>query len=357
MNLVSGIMQMIAPAIIDKIASSLGINSTIARTAISYALPAILGGFATKAATPAGARDLFSAVTSADAGLFGNIDKVLGGAGKDALISNGSSMLSNLLGAGTVGNITTALSKNTSIGAGPASMLLPLVGQLALSGIAKSAPGLDASSLATLLSSQQANIRAAMPGTPNVEPTRTVNAPTQEPARAGGGFGKWVIPLIVAAGALWYFLQQNKAPETAVAPDAPAATEAAPAAPAATTEATPAAPAAPAAAGLVIDGVDVGQTLTTTIGGLQSTLAGVTDAATATAALPKLQEQAKAVEGLAGTAAKLDMTQKTMLGTLISTALPPLRAAADKALATQGVGDVLKPVVDGIFAKIEGMAK
>jgi hypothetical protein len=386
MNLVSGIMQMISPAIIDKIASSLGINSTIARTAITYALPAILGGFATKAATPTGARDLYNAVSSADTGLFSNMDKVMGGAGKDALISNGTSMLNNLLGSGTVNNITSALSKNTGIGAGAAAMLLPLAGQMALSGIAKAAPGVDASGLATLLSSQQANLRAAMPGTPNMDTSRTGNAPVQEPARAAGGFGKWVIPVVVAAGALWYFLQQGKLPETPVAteqtttapattteatPAAPAATTeatpAAPAAPAATTEATPAVPAAPAATteatpavpggALVVDGVDVGQTLTKTMGDLQTTLSGVTDVATATAAVPKLQEQAQALEGLAGSAGKLGMMQKTALGAMINTALPPLRAAADKVTAMPGVGDVIKPVIDGIFVKIEALAK
>jgi hypothetical protein len=56
MNIVSMAMQYLSPMIIDKLATSLGINSTIARTAIGAILPSILGGIvgkATASKTPA----------------------------------------------------------------------------------------------------------------------------------------------------------------------------------------------------------------------------------------------------------------------------------------------------------------
>ena len=55
MNIVSTIMQMLAPVIINKIAASLGVNQGLAGKAIAAIVPAILAGLAGKAATSAGA--------------------------------------------------------------------------------------------------------------------------------------------------------------------------------------------------------------------------------------------------------------------------------------------------------------
>lgn len=339
MNLVSTIMQMVTPMIIDKVAGAVGINSSMAKTAISYALPAILGAFGSKAATPAGAKDLFSAVSSADSGLFGNLDKMLGGAGKDQLVSNGSSVLNSLLGGNGVSAITNALTQKAGIGGTAASMLVPLVGQMALSGLAKSSAGMDASGLANMLTSQAGNFKSALGETTSsyTEAARTAAAPAQ--ASGAGGLIRWLIPLAAALAALWYFLGSGGTPTK-------------------TTEMKPAETTAPAATGgIVVDGVNVTDTLTKTMGDLTTTVATMTSAETATAALPKLQEAGKAIDGLTAVAGKMDATQKTAIGGLISTALPLLKAAADKALANAGVGDIAKPVLDGLYTKIEALAK
>jgi hypothetical protein len=70
-----------------------------------------------------------------------------------------------------------------------------------------------------------------------------------------------------------------------------------------------------------------------------------------------LEESVKAVDGLSTIATKFSAEQKTLVGTLISAAMPALRAAADKALAINGVGAIAKPLVDGLLGKIEMMAK
>lgn len=154
--------------------------------------------------------------------------------------------------------------------------------------------------------------------------------------KSGLNWLMWLIPLIIVAGALWYFLGREATP--------PVTTTG--------TETTP-----PAVTEILVDGVDIGKQVTTTLDGLKTSLNGITDVATAQAALPKLQEAATAVDGISGTMAKLPAEQKTALAALVAAALPAIKEAANKVLAIQGVADVAKPVVDGLIAKLEALAK
>jgi Bacterial protein of unknown function (DUF937) len=335
MNLVSTILSMATPVVIDRIAAALGINSALARTAINFALPAILGSMASKAATPAGARDLMGAVQSADTGLFGNLESALGGSGKDALLSNGTSMLNKILGGSEVNALTSSLASKTGLGSGAAAMLLPLVGQMAVSGIAKAAPGLDASGLAKMLASQQGNLSSAA-GTVSSAAKSTTSAA----APAAANYMKWLVPLAVAAAALWYFMGSSPKVVSDVAK---------PAAPAATTVATP--------ASLTVDGVDISKTVTDSMGTLTTTLGTITNADTATAALPKITAVGTSLDGLSAVTSKLSADQKTMLGTLITAGMPALKAAADKVLGDSAIAAIAKPAIDGVMAKIQALAK
>lgn len=333
MSLVSEIMRYATPLLVDRVAAAVGVNSSIARMALTYAVPAILNAFAGKAST-AGASALLGAVQKADPNMLGSLESLLGGAGKDQLVKSGGSVLGSLLGQGGVDNIIGSLAKNAGIGSGAAAALLPIVGQMALGGLAKNAAGLDASGLANMLASQKSSFDAAMPSA--VSDTVRTAAPQ---AAGGMGLTKWLVPLAAVLAALWYFMSG--------APQQMAPTE----------QAKPAETAAPAAGAIVVDGVDVTGTLTKTMGDLTNSIAGITDAASATAALPKFETASKSVDSLSAVAGKLDAGQKTALGALIGSALPALRATADKVMATQGVGEIAKPVVDALFAKIEALAK
>jgi hypothetical protein len=332
---------MATPAIIDRVAAALGVSSNVARTAINMALPLVLGAFAKKAATPAGATDLFGAISAAGPSMFSSLESSLSGGSKNKFIESGSTMMKSLLGDSAVSGLAGTLTQKAGLSSGAASMLLPIVGQMALGGLAKNAGGLDASGLASLLSSQQSNISAALPeglGSLAGDAMKTAaNAKAAAQSATGGGMGflKWLVPLVVLAGAAWYFLG-NPATET----PAPA----------------PATTSAPAT-NMVVEGVDVGQQITGAMTGLQTALASITDAATAQTALPKLQEAATAVDGVNAMLGKLSAEQKAGLATAITAALPALKEAINKALAIPGVGDIAKPVVDGIIAKLEAMAK
>lgn len=397
-NIVNSIVGMVAPAIIDKLAAMLGLNSATAKTALMAAVPGVLAAFGNKASTETGARELFDAVSKTDTSQLSNLAKTLGGAGADKLIQGGLGSLGSLLGDNALSGLTGAIAKQAGVSDSASSSIVSMAGQLAMGQLAKSVSGdgLNASSLAGLLSSQQENIASAMPaglggllsgagllgsdlasqvsridaaraamsgavgdaarqagnvasdaarkasgaasdaarkaGNVANDAARTVNAATHQAAKKGTNWLMWLIPLLILAAALWYFLGNR----SHVATDA-------------TTT--------PAATSLTIDGVDIGAQVTSVFDGLKTTLGGITDAASAQAALPKLQEAVKTVDGMSGVIGKLSAAQKTAFGALITAALPVLKELVGKVVAIPGVGDVVKPTLDDLVGKIEAMAK
>lgn len=360
MNIVSTILNMIAPAILDKLAASLGISTTTAKSALAAAIPAVLGAMGSKASSDVGARALFDAVAKADTGAMGDLGATLTGASGADFMKGGLGSLTSLLGDNALTGLTGAISKQAGLGAAATSSIVGLAGQLAMGQLAKSVTGggLNASSLAGLLSSQQGNIASALPAglgsalsSAGVlggdfagqasravnDAARTASAATAQAASAakktGTNWLAWIIPLIVIAAAAWYFLggMGHSVKEAAEQ-------------------------AAGSATALVVDGVDVNAQLTTAFDGLKTTLGGITDAASAQAALPKLQEAVTSVDGLTAMAAKLTPTQRTMLSGLITTALPTLKELIAKVLAIPGVGDIVKPTADALMAKVEALA-
>lgn len=360
MNIVSTILGMIAPAILDKLAASLGISSGAAKSALAAAVPAVLGAMGSKASTDVGARALFDAVSKTNTGAMGDLASTLTGASGADFLKGGLGSLTSLLGDNTLKGLTGAIGKQAGLGADATSSVVGLAGQLAMGQLAKSATsgGLNASSLAGLLNSQQANIASALPaglgsalssagvlgGDFAGQASRAVNdaarnasAATAQAANAakktGSNWLAWIIPLLIAAAAAWYFLggMGHSVKEAAEK-------------------------AADSATSLVVDGVDVNAQLTSAFDGLKSTLGGITDAASAQAAVPKLQEAVTSVDGLTAVAAKLTPAQRTMMSGVITAALPTLKDLIAKVVAIPGVGDVVKPTTDALLAKIEALA-
>ena len=357
-NIVTTIVNMIAPSVLDKLAAALGINPGLARTALSAAVPAVLGALGSKASTDVGARALFDAVSKTDTSALGDLASTLTGASGEKFLKGGLGSLSSLLGDGALNGLTGAIAKQAGISSDASSSLVSLAGSLAMGQLAKSATseGLNASSLAGLLSSQQANIASALPAglgsllssagvvgsnfagqatRAATEAARTATAASHEAAKVakkGTNWLAWLIPLLIALAALWYFLGNSSAPVTTNN-------------------------VAPATQSLVVDGVNLGSQVTSVFDSLKTTLGGITDAASAQSALPKLEDAVKSVDGLAGILPKLSAEQKTMLAGLITAALPTLKELIAKVLAIPGVGDVLKPTADALVGKIEALTK
>ena len=351
LNIVSAIINSLAPSIIDKVAAALGVNSGLARTALSAAVPAVLAIFGSKASTDTGARALFDAVSKTDTGAFGDLAATLSGAKGEKFLQGGLGSLGSLLGDTGLKSLTNAIGRQAGIGSDASSSIVSLAGQLAMGQLAKSAAseGLDAAGLGNMLRAQQNNIKSALPaglgdmlsasglvGSNFAEQagraaTNAVHH-TAQVTKKGTNWLTWALPALLALLALWWFLGNRSA--TTV------------------TEAVP-----QVVKEVMVDGVDVGKQLTGTLDGLRTTLGGITDAATAEAALPKLQETVTAFDGISGLAAKLTAEQRSMLAGLVSVALPAIKEVSGKVLAIPGVGSILKTTVDGLVAKIEALAK
>lgn len=356
MNIVSMAAQFLAPTIIDKIASSLGITSPLAQKAIGAILPTIFGGLLGASSKPSGLETLGKVLGQQDSGFLGNIGNILGGAGQANAVSTGTNVLGSLLGNSAIGSLAGAAAKFAGIGDGPAKSLIGMLAPVALGTLAQQqkAQSLDTAGVARLLAGQKDNITAAMPagfsdllkGTglldaiapaaaPKAATTQSTSSQSTsyssatQSASGGTSWLPWAAGLALLALAGWYFLGGS----------------------------TPRQVTLPAVPKIMAGSQDIGAQLGSVVEGLRGTLTGVKDEATAKAALPRLQETAKQLDTLNGLRGQLNADGKKSLATYSSSLLPLLKPIIDRVLGTSGVGAVLKPVLDQIIARIDGMAK
>jgi hypothetical protein len=110
-------------------------------------------------------------------------------------------------------------------------------------------------------------------------------------------------------------------------------------------------------AALTADGVNLGEAIGTTVSDAASALEGITDKASAEAALPSLQGVDKRLGELSGTIDKLPQQGKEALASLLGDSLPKLWDLVSKVEGIEGAGAVVKPTLDGIMAKLDAWAK
>ena len=101
-----------------------------------------------------------------------------------------------------------------------------------------------------------------------------------------------------------------------------------------------------------VGGLDIGRQVTDSITNLRTTLGGITDAASAQAALPKLQEVTAQIDKVNGVVGQLSAEQRRVLAGLVSPMMLTLNQLFDKVLAIPGVSEVLKPTIDALRAKL-----
>jgi Bacterial protein of unknown function (DUF937) len=369
LNLVSLVSQFITPVMINRIAGALGINPGLAQTIISAAIPSVLGGLGNVAATPNGAKAISSAVSNQDPDLLGSLTKAIGGAGQGDMLNMGSNMLGSLIGANAVGGLAGALGKFAGADANAAKGVLGLVTPAIMGTLGQQDPEnwSDGNGIANLFASQKSAIAAAMPpglgsilssaGIPGIGGMATGAAAAATAAAASAtsaardmrntaasavqppsGLPSWLLPAlaVVVLGLLaWWFLGRSSVPEK-MAEKAPAAV------------ATPAAPAAVSA-----DVADVGKQATSAIALIGGTLSTITNADTATAALPKLKEASASLDKVTGMADKIPAEAKTGL----KAAVGPLKDMIGKVTALPGVGEIIKSTTDPLLGKLDALVK
>jgi hypothetical protein len=358
-NLVSLIMQFLTPDMIGRIATALGLDRNAVQSAVGAAVPGLLASFGGAAAQPGSAQKLADAAGQ-HAGALGNFASMLGGGGQTAFIEKGSQLLSSLLGGKDQNALAGAVGKFAGLNPGVSSSLLGMLAPVIMGTIGQQQGAQSANGIASLLAAQKDNIAAALPagfgnllgGTSLLDSlggaTRTATAAGRQTAQATASAAQaaahsaeravgtaaapamnwryWLIPLLAIAALVAYML--NRPTEQAVQQ--------------ATTSAQ----------SLVVGGVDIGKQVNDGISNLRTTLNGITDPASAQAALPKLQDATSQIDKVGGMMAQLSPEQRKILAGLVTPAMPALTQLFDKVLAIPGVAQLLKPAIDAVKAKL-----
>jgi hypothetical protein len=361
MNIVSLAMQFLGPAIIGKIASSLGINQSLATKAIGAIVPTILAGVTGAASKPGGGQLLSDALSKQDGGLLGNLGNLIGGGGQADLVKNGTSVLGSLLGGSAVSSLAGAVGKFAGVSDNASSSLIGMLAPAVLGtlGQQQKAQNLDAGGLVRMLEGQKQNVAEALPkgfsdllggtglldsigpqlrslssaaSTTSSSPRPSTTIPPAPVPQRSGSILPWVIGGLAALLLGWYLLGSGgpKAPTTADLPNLPR---------------------------LMVDGQDISGQTRSVAEGLAATLRTVKDDATAKAALPKLQDASKTLDTLTGLAGKLPAADRKTYATGVSSLLPILAPLADKILAQSGVSPILKPIIEAVLGKLGALAK
>jgi hypothetical protein len=363
-NLVSEIVEVLSPTIASRIASALGLNQTSTQKAIVAAVPAILAALISYVSKPQGATKLNEVVRKQEPGMLSSLASVIGEPGQKAMIDQGATVLTSLLGGKTVSALTDAVGEYAGITGSGSKSLLGLLAPMVLGVLGREQRdrGLDASGLANLLMSQRNNVSAALPAgfskylsetgildDVTGSTTRTVSRP---PASSPPSIWPWLLGALVllGLGALaWNLLQgrHKQAVETANPP----------------VEGQVIAPGEAPYAGLFAKlkgikagDVDVGELATSAVNDLYTSLQGIKDEATAQISMPNLTKASSEFDRLTGVLNQLSPENRKTLADLFASIRPNLDQLLDKALAIPGVGTIIKPTVDAIRAKLDALA-
>ena len=381
-NLVSVVMQFLTPDMIAQIASALGLDRSVAQKAIGGAVPAILSSLADVASTPNGPRQLTNMVAQQQPGSLESFKSLLGGSGQSTLAEAGSSMLSGLLGGGAMDTMAQSIGKFAGVGEGTGKTLLGMLGPVVLGALGQQqrSANLDASGLASLLGSQKNQIAAAIPsgladqlsasglidkasgslrsgaaaasaaGSRIASASdRTIAGASQAASAATSAASTqwpiWLAAVAVLGGLAWFALGRQGNEKVAEAPR-PATMQPA------TTGTVGIAP-----ADLTIGGVNLANQVNSSVGTLRSLLPGITDVASAQAALPKLREATAQLNEVSDLAAKLSPEGKSALAKLIAVSMPAINQMCDKVLATPAVGDIAKPTINELRGRLDALSR
>lgn len=352
MNLVSIALQYLAPALIGKLASGLGLGQGITEKIVKVAVPIILGALATKASKPDGARALFDVLGKTDTGLLGRLSSVLGSPQQKTIAEQGSNVLGSLLGTTALGSLVGAVSKFSGASQSATGGLLGMLAPVVLGTLSQQqkSNGLDAGGIAKLLDDQKSNIAAAIPGDlskllggsglldaviPKTSAATSASvssaATSTTPAAPAKPFNGWPWAALVAvAMLLWGSMFTG--------PPAPWAN-------------------IPAPPRLMSGDTDVAGELDVQLKSLHGLLAGMKDKTKAEQALQHLRATTSSIERLEKASKQLPDESKRVLGGYVASWLPLLTPMITQLVGNSAIAPLVKPLLDGVAGRLQAMAK
>jgi hypothetical protein len=351
LNLVELVKDQLAGGVLAKLPELLGTNQTTANTAVNAAVPTLLAALGGMAASRDGARNLQSMLDNFDAGVLNNLPQALSGGGKP-LLDVGTNLLGSLFGSGTVSSLSGILGRFTALDSGKAASLLSLLAPIVLGILKNRTQGMGADGLSRLLEGQKQNIVNAMPsGLGNAlegvqglsgaadwargtvgsayQAGRTAASEVAGTARstmaARPSALRWLLPvlgLVIVAALLWWWSSGKRVSEQ-----------------------TPTVNQLASVTGQVNDFF-----LSAT-----NTLAGIKDAASAEAAVPKLRELSNQLDSIRVMMDQLPADARTRLVALVKEGNAKLTPVMDSLVATPAVSDNIKPWLDELRRKLNGI--
>jgi len=402
-NIMDLVQEQLGDQVKGQIGNLLGDQSSMTDAGLKATVPALLDGFTKRASVPGGADAMFDAVSRQDDGLLDNVGSMLGGGQGNSLIQTGTKLLSGLFGNSGLGSLAGILAGVTGLSKGNTGSLMGIVAPIIIGVIKRKVMGggMNAAGMLDMLKGQQSNINAAMPmglsdqlnssgflssisdaasgavssasgavgdaassvssaaGNVTTAAGNTVETATdvgRDTAAGGSSMFKKLIPIIGLAllGWLgWNFFSGSDKEATDEAVEA-ASTETTEAASEAASTAEETAEAATDAADVDVDG------LTSDLNGMfdsaKSSLEGITDADSATAAVPQLTEMGDKLGGISDMMGQVPEDARGTLSGIVSTGISTLEPLIEKARELPGVGDIIDPVVTPILEKLKAMA-
>jgi hypothetical protein len=375
-NLVSLVMQFLTPDMIGRIAAALGLDRNMVQSAVGAAVPALLAAFTGAAAKPGGAQNLADAVKQ-QSGVLDSFAKTIGAGGQSSLVDSGSRLLTSLLGGQDQSALAGAIGKFSGLGQNASGSLLGMLAPVVMGAIGRQlgSHSLDPGSVAGLLNTQKGQIAQALPsGFGNLlggtrlldalgsaagaatagagQATRAAAAVTDQAtqyassaARTVGAAGQraagtarsavpmwlyWLVPLVILGCLVWYLLN-NRVEQVAQQTVAPVPS-------------------------VVVSGLDVRKQVDDSLIALRTSLQGITDEASARAALPKLHDVQTQMDKVTNLIGQLSPEQRKIIVGLVGPAMATLNQLFDKVLAISGVGEALKPTIDALKADLTTLA-
>ena len=107
---------------------------------------------------------------------------------------------------------------------------------------------------------------------------------------------------------------------------------------------------------MIVGGLDVGKQITDNVANLRTALTGITDVASAQAALPKLQDLSGQIDKVGRVIGSLSAEQRKVVAGLVNPLMPTLNQLFDKLLAIPGIAEVLRPTIDTLKGELAALA-
>jgi len=341
MNIVDLIKNNLSSDVLGQLGSLVGASPEQTKTAAGAAVPAILAGLGKSASSKDGADRLTEMLNKLDPNMVNNPGGMFGGADAGKLGEKGTGMLDSILGGGLLGNLGGLLSKFSGLGSGIIGKLLGLLAPLILSTITKSLGGagkVSSQGLTQFFTEQKQNIAGSLPGglsLASIPGLGDMGASVQKAAdtvKQGASAMSWMLPVLLLAlgGALWFYFRPD--PNT----NQPASTK---------------------VQDIIKKGIDVSLTddIKNFFGSATETFSGIKDAASAEAAKPKLTELESKVDALKKGYGLVPEAGKAAIKTLLGESITKLKDLVAKISALPGVGEKIKPLVDSLMAKLNGI--